>query len=293
VAEHDSTPPVLRFALRVIDALDTAELARACAEEMVASFGALRARVLDGERVWVEVGPPPDESPVSTISLRLSCPEEPPVRLEIAMEGGEDLAIIRQQLLDLVSVVRRAWVRLHQLERERTDALSDVLTGLANRRSIAEWLDSAYLRALHTGVPLSLMLIDLDRFKQVNDTLGHPAGDDVLQHAAAVFRSQLRPGDRVCRWGGDEFLVALPDVDGSVASNVADRLREAFASDPRARGTTMTIGIADSLHLPELAGGPSGRGTEELIALADECLLTAKRSGRNCIVTATRLRDVG
>ncbi|MBC8070201.1 MAG: GGDEF domain-containing protein [Deltaproteobacteria bacterium] len=210
------------------------------------------------------------------------------------MVGGEDLAIIRQQLLDLVSVVRRAWLRLHQLERERSDARSDALTGLANRRAIAEWLDSAYLHALHTGVPLTLMLIDLDRFKHVNDTLGHPAGDDVLQHAAAVFRAQLRPGDRVCRWGGDEFLVALPGVDGTTASTVADRLREAFAGDPRARGTTMTVGIADSQGLPELCGasGP-GRGTDELIALADECLLNAKRSGRNCTVTATRLRDVG
>ncbi|MBC8071237.1 MAG: hypothetical protein IAG13_23130, partial [Deltaproteobacteria bacterium] len=124
MAEHDSTPPVLRFALRVIDAIDTAELARVCAEEMVGSFGALRARVLDGERVWIEAGAPPSESPCSTISLRLSTPEEPPVRLEISMVGGEDLAIIRQQLLDLVSVVRRAWLRLHQLERERSDARS-------------------------------------------------------------------------------------------------------------------------------------------------------------------------
>src|SRR5574338_824215 len=105
---------------------------------MVASFGALRAQVLDAERVWTTAGEPPSELPCTTISLRLSAPDEPAVRLEIAMASGEDLGIVRQQLLDLVGVVRRAWVRLHQLEHERSAARSDALTGLANRRAIAE-----------------------------------------------------------------------------------------------------------------------------------------------------------
>jgi diguanylate cyclase (GGDEF)-like protein len=293
VAEHDSTPPVLRFALRVIDAVDTAALARVCANEMVDSFGALRARVLDPERVWIEAGAPPSETPCATISLRLSGPDEAVVRLEIAMAASEDLAIVRQQLLDLVSVARRAWLRLHQLEHERSAARSDALTGLANRRAIAEWLDGAYLHALHAGTPMSLMIVDLDRFKQVNDTHGHPAGDEVLQHAAACFRAHLRPSDRVCRWGGDEFLIALPGIDGQTAAVIAERLRTVFAADVRARGTTMTIGIADIFGLPDPRGIPAAPGAQELIALADECLLAAKRSGRNCTVTATRLREAG
>jgi two-component system cell cycle response regulator len=102
-------------------------------------------------------------------------------------------------------------------------------------------------------------------------------------------RGHLRPGDRVCRWGGDEFLIATPDIDGQTAAIVAERLRSAFAADARARGTTMTIGIADTFGLP----ATTGRGAEELIALADECLLAAKRAGRNCTVTATRLREAG
>lgn len=292
VAEHDSTPPVLRFALKVIDAVDTAALARVCAEEMVASFGALRAQVLDAERVWTIAGAPPSETPCTTIALRLSAPDEAPVRLEIAMASGEDLGIVRQQLLDLVGVVRRAWLRLHQLEHERSAARSDALTGLANRRAIAEWLDGACLQAMHLGTPLSLMIVDLDHFKEVNDTFGHPAGDEVLQHAARCFRGHLRPSDRVCRWGGDEFLIALPDADGQTAATVAERLRLVFAADPRARGTTMTIGIADTHGLPDQRGLPSG-GAQDLIALADECLLAAKRAGRNCTVTATRLRETG
>ncbi len=292
MAANDSTPPVLRFALRVIDAVDTATLAQVCAEEMVDSFGGLRARVVSGDRVWTEHGAPPSEEPCSTISLKLSANDETPVRLEIAMTHSEDLAIVRQQLLDLVSVARRAWVRLRQLEHERSAARSDALTGLDNRRALTEWLDGAYLHAMHTRAQLSLMLVDLDRFKQINDTLGHPAGDDVLQHAAGCFRAHLRPSDRVCRWGGDEFLIALAGADASAATIVADRLREAFARDPRARGATMTIGIADTGGL-----GDDGRGlppdSAQLIALADDCLLSAKRAGRNCTIAATRVRDTG
>ncbi len=288
VAEHDATPPVLRFAMRVIDAVDHAELARVCVDELVGAFRIPRARVLDAETVWSSAGEDLDERPSLTMALRLSPADQPPVRLEVGFGDHDDPAIVRQQLLDLVGMVRRAWSRLSQLERERTDARRDALTGLDNRRAIEEWLDGACLEALHLRRDLTVMLVDLDHFKRVNDTHGHPAGDEVLQLAAVCFRAHLRPGDRVCRWGGDEFLIALPGVAARGASGIAERLREAFARDARARGCTMTIGIADLEAL-----GPGEAGAASIIALADGCLLGAKQAGRNCVIAAACLRDVG
>ncbi len=289
MSDREATPPVLRFAMRVIDAPDHESLARVCVEELVSSFALRRARVQDATRVWAEAGGDDEDHPVLAMTTRLSAADAAPVRLEVGLGVGDDVAIVRQQVLDLVGVVRRAWARLDQLERERNEARKDALTGLGNRRAIEEWLDGACLDALHRGGELAVMLVDLDHFKRVNDTFGHPAGDDVLQHAAVCFRGHLRPTDRVCRWGGDEFLIALPGAGARTATTIANRLREAFASDARARGCTMTIGIAD---LESLAPG-GGAGAAELIALADECLLGAKQAGRNCIIAAARLRDTG
>jgi len=289
VATHDSTPPILRFAVRVLDASSTDELAQACVTELVESFGVVHARVRDDARIRsAAVAPAANGSPGPTISLELSGPDEPRVRLELELADVEDLAIVRHQLLDLAGVARRAWSRLDQLERERAAARRDALTGLDNRRGMAEGIDTAWQHALHEGTAMSVMLVDLDRFKAVNDTLGHDAGDDVLQLAAGCFRAHLRPSDRVCRWGGDEFLILLPGVPASRADAIAQRLRTAFAADPRSRGTTMTIGIADTTALP-----PGDCAATRLVAIADECLLAAKRSGRDRTAIARRWERAG
>jgi len=288
VTDLDASPPLVRFAMQVIDAGDHAELAQVCADAMVSAFGAIGARVVDAETVWCTAGVAEPQDGGITMTLRLSAPDEPPVRLELMLAADLDFAIMRQQFLDIVSVPRRAWLRLAKLQHELTLARHDALTGLANRHALAEWLDSAYLAALHNGTAIAVMVIDLDHFKRVNDTFGHPAGDDVLQHAAACFRTHLRPSDRVCRWGGDEFLVVVPHCDCATAAEVAHRLRIAFAADPRSRGTTMTIGIADVEGL-----GPGVHGANTLVEHADACLLAAKQAGRNCTITTSRLRDVG
>ncbi len=274
--------------MRVIEASRPSELANACADEMVSCFGATRARIVEGDRIGHEVGVANDDVVGWAVSLRLSPPDEPSVKLEVTLAASEDVAIVRQQLLDLIGVVRRQWIRLRQLEREQQDARSDELTGLANRRALAEFLDGAWQTALHTGRPLSVMLVDLDHFKAVNDTHGHPAGDDVLRLAASAFQSQLRPGDRVCRWGGDEFLIVLPGCAAHSAGAIADRLREAFASQRRARGTTMTIGIADLDAMP-----PGEMVSSRLISAADDALLAAKRAGRNRTELAPACRETG
>lgn len=278
-----ATPPVVRLTLAMLDAPDVEALAQVCARQVLEVFGAQAVRVLDEGRVWAEAAVASDAAAaVVVLRLRIWDAEDLPVDLEVALQRGPDLPVVRQQLLDLVAVARRAWRDRRRLHEARRHARQDALTGLDNRRGIMDDLERAVLQAQRSGTALTVMLVDLDGFKTVNDTDGHPAGDAVLQLAAACFREHLRPSDHVCRWGGDEFLIVLPGLVASNAVPVADRLRRAFAGDRRARGTTMSIGIADLDAL-----GSEVRIASHVIALADRCLYEAKRGGRNCVVQAS------
>ena len=284
-----ATPPVVRLTLAMLDAPDLEALAQVCAHRVLEVFGAVAVRVLDDARVWAEAAVASD--PVAgavVVRLRISDAEVHPVDLEVTLPRGPDLPVLRQQLLDLVAVGRRAWRDRRRLEEERRRAREDALTGLDNRRGIEHELERAVIEARRSGGALTVMLVDLDGFKRVNDTDGHPAGDEVLRLAAACFRKHLRPSDRVSRWGGDEFLLVLPGLAAARAMPVAERLRRAFADDERARGTTMSVGIADLEALD-----PGRRVAGALVQLADECLYAAKRSGRDRIVVAEGERMVG
>jgi len=158
----------------------------------------------------------------------------------------------------------------------------DELTGLENRRSLEHFLERAVHRAVSTGQELSVMMVDLDHFKDVNDREGHAAGDEVLRVASEFLGSHLRESDRVARWGGDEFLVVVSGLSAVKTRCVADRLRENFAADSRACGATMSIGIADTRSLPANWGGDA----KSLLENADRCLYAGKRAGRNRIFIA-------
>ncbi len=158
-------------------------------------------------------------------------------------------------------------------------AMTDPLTGLHNRRYALPHLQRIAERAMVTGRQFAVMVLDLDRFKAVNDTLGHAAGDAVLVEVAERLKSDLRAVDLVARIGGEEFLVALPDTTLEAARATAERLRRVVGERPvRFRGgggipVTMSIGLA--------LGGNDARGIEELIGLADAALLDSKAEGRN------------
>lgn len=272
-----AAPPILQFTLRALDAPGLSELATVCAQDMVSLLGCRRAVVRDDERVWASCAAS-DRREVSGVSMafRLSGPEEPKVVLEISIEPGPDLQIIRQQFLDLMAIARRAWRDRRLLSEERQRARQDALTGLENRLSIDEYLEHALRHGMHTGEPITVMLVDLDGFKEVNDTYGHLVGDEVLQFAATCLQEHLRPTDRVCRMGGDEFLVACPGLAMGAAAGVADRLRTAFREHHRSRGATMSIGIADTGALDR-----SNFTAAALLRLADARLYAAKQSGRD------------
>jgi len=169
--------------------------------------------------------------------------------------------------------------RLDRLvERFADDAREDPVTGMRNRRGFDEMFDLEVERARRTGHPISLVLGDLDHFKQVNDRFGHPRGDEVLRRAGEILRSTNRRIDLAARVGGEEFAVLLPDSDERGAHIAAERMRrairEGFADD--SLPLTVSFGIASfPAH---------GDNTDDLMESADQALYTAKEIGRDCSV---------
>jgi two-component system cell cycle response regulator len=162
-------------------------------------------------------------------------------------------------------------------------AVTDPLTGLHNRRYMEGHLESLVGDAAHTGKQVSLLIFDIDHFKAVNDTYGHPAGDAVLKEFAQRIAHNVRGVDLCCRLGGEEFVVVMPDTDADFAKVVAERLRVCIASRPFALddGKTM-LDVTVSIGLSTTIGG--GDSPSGLLSRADDCLYEAKRSGRNKVV---------
>jgi len=150
----------------------------------------------------------------------------------------------------------------------------DALTGLYNRGFLDEILDSQTSISLRSGRTLSILMIDIDYFKRVNDTQGHAAGDRVLHDVATTLIQSFRSADYVCRFGGEEFVVVLPNTDFENATQLAERARQAVAGNV---GVTITIGVA---MLRE-----DGFTHDELIAAADRRLYEGKHQGRNVVVS--------
>lgn len=155
-----------------------------------------------------------------------------------------------------------------------SQAVHDELTGLHNRRHFRAALDEVVAQARHDGSNVSLLLLDLDHFKTVNDQFGHDAGDEVLRRVSATLLEAVRAGDSVCRYGGEEFAVILRDTSVDQACALGERIREAVAQlDVAGLRVTVSIGVSGS---PPLELDP-----RRLVATADEHLYAAKRAGRN------------
>jgi diguanylate cyclase (GGDEF)-like protein len=164
--------------------------------------------------------------------------------------------------------------------------MRDGLTGAFNRRYMEEALQREIARSLRSKSPLSLLMLDLDHFKQLNDTMGHAAGDLVLQELAKTLLENVRPSDIVCRYGGEEFLIALPDMSSVAAKNRADELRRKIHLISKLvkhhRVISASIGIA---AMPE-----HGSDLKTLLRAADDALYEGKHSGRDRAVIATSVK---
>lgn len=171
----------------------------------------------------------------------------------------------------------------------KTMATTDPLTGLNNRRYFNEQLRQKFAEALRYEHDLSCVMLDLDHYKQFNDTLGHQKGDELLQVVAEEIRAALRESDIAARYGGDEFILLLPHSDAEAASSVAERIRNRLARNchPNKRlrfPVTLSIGIASTSE-------DHPNSDEGLVSMADRALYRAKETGRDRIVTFTDLRE--
>ncbi len=166
----------------------------------------------------------------------------------------------------------------------------DGLTQVNNRRYFDVRIREAVSHARRRGVPLSLLILDLDYFKRVNDQWGHQAGDSVLQQAAQVMRSLLRASDSFARYGGEEFVALLPDTDCESASEIGGRILRAIAGFAFHVGPTAPVDMTVSIGVAQLDGAAPAISDEDagnrLVAQADAALYRAKEQGRNCVVAA-------
>jgi diguanylate cyclase len=181
---------------------------------------------------------------------------------------------LRHRLSDSNRQLKVAYGRIEQI------AVRDELTGVYNRRFLLEVLGREHARALRLGSTFLVCMIDIDHFKSVNDTLGHGAGDAVLRQFAKIAADGLRAVDVLGRYGGEEFLLILPDTDGTGACTAAERVRSAieaatFAQLPTDRRVTVTIGVAASRV---------GESVQDLLGRADGALYKGKADGRNRVV---------
>lgn len=157
-------------------------------------------------------------------------------------------------------------------------ALTDSLTGLRNKASFSARIEEEISRARRYHLPLSLLMLDIDHFKKINDDFGHQAGDEVLRCTALILRNAARPSDFVARYGGEEFTAVLPNTDAQGAYLLAERLRQTVEEQiVEPRPLTISIGVASLTP---------GESTRSLVARADKALYDAKNSGRNRVATA-------
>ncbi len=171
---------------------------------------------------------------------------------------------------------------LRQQNAELADlVLTDALTGLYNYRHFESVLQAEMDRSKRSGIPTSLVMIDLDHFKQVNDIHGHEVGNIVLKAVANKLLSQVRTTDIVCRYGGEEFAIIFPETHLNLAIQVADRIRETIAFTPIMNGSeelNVTASMGASVYMKT-----STLTIEEFVDSVDKYLYEAKQSGRNCI----------
>jgi diguanylate cyclase (GGDEF)-like protein len=168
-------------------------------------------------------------------------------------------------------------------ERTKQLATTDAMTGVANHRELETYLERELARVKKTREPLAIIMADVDHFKAINDTVGHPAGDKVLQHLTRqILLPSVRPKDLVARYGGDEFVLVLRGTDSRAAVAVAERIRRTVSSQAVLLDGKAVSNLSLSLGIAVFPR--DGETREALIQAADQALYVAKRTGRNRVV---------
>ncbi|WP_374661357.1 diguanylate cyclase [Inhella sp.] len=206
-------------------------------------------------------------------------------RALLALGAGLALLIVAERLLDRRERERARNAQLQALaEQMHRLAHTDALSGAANRRGFLQGVEAELARTLRGGLPLSLLMLDIDHFKRINDRHGHAAGDAAIAELARRCATQLRPYDLLGRLGGEEFAMLLPGADDDTACRVAERVRAQVQAEAVA-----APGLAEALHMTVsigVAAWQAGDDADTLLARADAALYAAKQAGRNRVVRA-------
>lgn len=244
---------------------EVCHLLRDCDRQILAgaSAASVEVRLASAERAlaWFElavVGADRGLKAIASLALEEALPESGSARLQEALDRVQET---NRQLHRTIAELERA-------------ASTDTLTGAWNRRRLEECVLNEIDRLRRYHHPLCVLILDVDHFKQINDTYGHAAGDGVLQELAALLKSRLRAADSLARWGGEEFVVLCPNTRRSTAALLAERLRRliAQASFPVVGKVTASIGVAECLP---------GESWEQWFQRCDAALYRAKTGGRN------------
>ncbi|MGC5325337.1 sensor domain-containing diguanylate cyclase [Brevibacillus sp. SYSU BS000544] len=185
---------------------------------------------------------------------------------------------------DLLTVAIRYALTEFKIQTDQLtlDATTDPLTGLTNRRT----LEKIMLKWIEASTPFSVIIMDIDRFKAINDNYGHLMGDEVLKHFANIITTSVRSGDICCRYGGEEFIALAANTTGDEAYRLAERIRNTLEKSVNPLGQTITVSLGIANHTLH------SESPEELIQLADQALYKAKESGRNQTIIAERLKVI-
>jgi diguanylate cyclase (GGDEF)-like protein len=268
---HDA---LARFGEALAATHDATQLLRIVAETAAEATAARGCRIVAADGSVVASGEAGAEG--ERLTFPLTAAGERFGTLELVGDSFDEEQRMNAASLASQAVVALENARLHRMVERQ--ALVDGLTGLANRRACSDALQAEASRAERFGTPLSVVLADLDGFKDVNDVHGHGVGDEVLRTFAAVLRETLRESDIAGRWGGEEFLLLLPGADEAGAAQLAERVRVALSSRriAGAPGLRVSASFGVAEHAAEFSA-------EQLVGSADGALYRAKRAGKDCV----------
>jgi diguanylate cyclase (GGDEF)-like protein len=265
------------------------------AEDCIALQTAAPADTLENGRACAHLSPPSrmkslcmpmygQNEVIGLLELKLAAPvDENP-------ESSRSAAAIRHRASITAEHFGRALVSLRQRENLLIESVRDPLTGLFNRRYLEESIDREINRAMRSRRPLSIIMLDVDHFKNFNDSHGHAAGDAMLSALGKMLMARTRQGDVACRYGGEEFLLILPEAPLEVAYQRAEQLR-IEARRLRVNPDNVELGPV-TLSLGVAAFPKHGSTPRELLASADSHLYLAKNAGRDCVVAGERTQPL-
>jgi len=225
-----------------------------------------------------------DDCPIACLPLKVKDENAGVFLVESLMQGATEFTEDQLELLRLLTEqAALALTAAYLYNKVEQMAISDGLTGLYDRRHIEHLMRREISRARRYDEPLGIAMADIDGFKQINDTYGHPLGDTVLKEIAKAFRAACREGDIVGRYGGEEFLFILPRSDAAGTAALGERIRaaaEQLTLAVHGKAVHVTVSVGTTVF-------PGYKTWEELIKAADSALYAAKQRGKNCVVTVT------